>query len=561
MKTASFNLVDELWIPVTLADGFPGRTERSPAPRVSLREAFEHGGRIVDLRCYPHERIALMRLLICIAQRALDGPATEEEWQTCRADFAGKAVDYLEKNRDCFDLLGDGPRFLQARGSSDAGEVSVFRLRLIDKEGPALFDAHVQPETCMPREDLAVALVTYQSFAAGGWTGANIPDPDSKRTKKGDVKKVRESVEAGLCREGSSLHGFVLGQNMLNTVWLNMVCRSEIPAPMTWRLQAKPVWETGCDKSSDYPERDFKTEYLGRLVPLSRAIWLHDNLQTAELASGLRYGVFSDSKDQKTKRIKPGTHIREVSASIRLVDGKDDKPRLVSASEGGGVPKAAWRELHAVAVLGHSEKRGGPVALNHLRSSPDQELRLWCGALVGDQAKVVDVIESVFRFPSSLLEDADTAEVEDPKQCPGPNRTYRKGVDVAGDWEKRLRNAVKKYRKRLKDQDKGGGIQNRAATRYWTVLEQKAQPVLLHAVAVGGEGFIPGDKFWMAKSPWGIEVIRAARDAYEFACPHSTPKQLRAYAAGLRALFRKAAEKSADNGQEEESDSSDEEAS
>jgi hypothetical protein len=36
--------------------------------------------------------------------------------------------------------------------------------------------------------------------------------------------------------------------------------------------------------------------------------------------------------------------------------------------------------------------------------------------------------------------------------------------------------------------------------------------------------------------PWRDEVRKAAHDAYEFACPHGTPRQLRAYAAGLAVL-------------------------
>ena len=39
------------------------------------------------------------------------------------------------------------------------------------------------------------------------------------------------------------------------------------------------------------------------------------------------------------------------------------------------------------------------------------------------------------------------------------------------------------------------------------------------------------------KTPWGKALWRAARDAYERACPHDTPRQIRAYALGLRELF------------------------
>ena len=84
-----FNLASHRWVPVDLANGFPDRERRvredNGLPRVSLIEAFEHGGNIGDLRCYPHERIALTRLLICIAQRAMNGPEAESDWYGSRA--------------------------------------------------------------------------------------------------------------------------------------------------------------------------------------------------------------------------------------------------------------------------------------------------------------------------------------------------------------------------------------------------------------------------------------------------------------------------------------------
>jgi len=45
---------------------------------------FETGHQIQDLAVRPHERIALMRLLICIAQSALDGPEDYDDWNGCR---------------------------------------------------------------------------------------------------------------------------------------------------------------------------------------------------------------------------------------------------------------------------------------------------------------------------------------------------------------------------------------------------------------------------------------------------------------------------------------------
>jgi hypothetical protein len=312
---------------------------------------------------------------------------------------------------------------------------------------------------------------------------------------------------------------------------------------MTWDRSAKPVWEYGKTAVADFADSNIKTDYLGRIAPLARAVWLRDDHKNAESANGLPYGVFADSNDTKAKRIKPGTGIRELTASVQPGRQAQDKDRLISASAGGGVPKAIWRELHSIALLRRSGKRGGPIALEHLRAMSVQEAVLWCGALVGNQAKVGDVVESVFRLPVQLIEDADAVLVDDPRKGPGPNQTYRKGVNLAEYWAQRLRAAVFTYHLRLADDfskkqnsERGKKVQNHAATRYWTALEQAAETVLLHDVAVNSDKYWTNDANWMAKSPWGREVWKVAHDAYEFACPHRTPRQLRAYAAGLAVL-------------------------
>jgi CRISPR system Cascade subunit CasA len=546
MKTECFNLVDECWLPVTLGEDFPEAMRRhGKDPRVSLREAFEHGDKIVDLRCYPHERIALMRLLICIAQRALNGPEDENDWKKCKDRLASEALAYLDKHKDCFNLFGDEPRFLQAHGGGKPGQMPVFRLNLVDKDGTTLFDRHVQPGGRMEADSLAVALVMYQSFAAYGMTGGNEPSRAGKKTNAGKLRMERQFGEATLCRDGGALHGFILGANLRETIYANLVCRSQIARPMAWVRSDMPVWEYKNVDLAKLPEPEIKVSYLGRLAPLARAVWLREDRKTAEIANGVRYGVFADSKDAKTKKIKPGTGIRELTASIQAGKRQADKPRLVSALAGDGVPKAAWRELHSIAVLMHSAKRGGPVALEHVHAMAMQETVLWCGALVYDQAKVGDVIESVFRLPIRFLGDDDAASEGDPRKCPGPNKTYRAGVGLAGRWSDRLQRAVRAYYATFRGADLGNNVKNQAAMRYWTALEQVAEAVLLHDVALHSHKYWSNAPNWMANSPWGDEVKRAAAHSYNFACPHSTPRQLRAYAAGLAALSGEDRKKSA----------------
>jgi len=511
MKTACFNLVDETWLPVTLAENFPDAGQRGSLPRVSLRETFAHGDKIVDLRCYPHERIALMRLLICIAQRALNGPHDEDEWKRCRAETAKKAVRYLEDKKPYFNLFGDEPRFLQAKPRSKPKTFSTQKFRFIDEDATTLFDGHVQPGCRLSSAELTVGLVTFQSFAAGG-----------------RVEGASDSLPAGLCREGSALHTILLGGSLLETIWLNLIPMDEV-AENRALVFGDASW---------HGDKDANKSYLYRLAPTARNLWLADDGAFVEGRGGRKFLTFE----------RDG--VRELTAAIRTTRkaGRraSESEELVSATAGAGVPKAAWRELHALAVLRSSQHRGGPPALQHsitLRAANDNAAyRLWCGALIGGGkgrvAAVGDVIESVFRLPIQFLEDAEVALADDPRKCPGPNQTYRTGVKLAEDWSGRLQGAVYAYHAKLADAERGKKVKNQAAMRYWTALEHVAEPVLLHDVAVRSDRYWSNEAHWMARSPWGREVIRAAHDAYELACPHGTPRQLRAYTAGLTELYK-----------------------
>ncbi len=110
------NLTTEAWIPVVWRDGRPGT--------VSLREAFERGHEIQDLAVRPHERIALMRLLICVAQAALDGPADHDEWKSCRPRIAPAALDYLKRWKHAFELVWQRPAVLAGHQFEEAHEAS-----------------------------------------------------------------------------------------------------------------------------------------------------------------------------------------------------------------------------------------------------------------------------------------------------------------------------------------------------------------------------------------------------------------------------------------------------
>jgi CRISPR system Cascade subunit CasA len=131
---------------------------------------------------------------------------------------------------------------------------------------------------------------------------------------------------------------------------------------------------------------------------------------------------------------------------------------------------------------------------------------------------------------------------------------YEKGVRWAELTESHVMWAVSVYRKVLGDKLDRPEMRNRrrqirinAAAQFWTDIESVV-PRLLEVVAAPESLGFKAD--WH-KTGWGQSVWRAARAAYERACPHDTPRQIRAYALGLNALFAPRTE-SAEAGTEKE---------
>ena len=110
---------------------------------------------------------------------------------------------------------------------------------------------------------------------------------------------------------------------------------------------------------------------------------------------------------------------------------------------------------------------------------------------------------------------------------------------MGGESAFRLGRAVCTYHHELGDnldraefRDRRQQIQNKATAQFWTDMEQSVTQLL--NVAANPEQL--GMKSEWHKTDWGKAVWTAMRAAYEVACPHDTPRQMRAYALGLNTL-------------------------
>ena len=471
----TMNLTLDPWIPALRADG---RREL-----FSLQHLFAQAHELRDLAVKPHERIALMRLLLCIAQAALDGPADEAEWESCRSLIQPQVRNYLAKWKAEFELFGEGGRFLQARPGVLAEAVpamvneGIARLNLCLASGESnatLFDNSASDIRDFTSAQAALALLTYQCYS-----------PLLGRGYKGRSP----------CADESMLHSLLLGDNLLETVRLNLLTIETITDCYSPHGAGRPIWESPLTRKPSNADLELLTQsYLGRLVPLSRAIWL-DSPTSMTLANALVYEGLDDSG------------YREATATVVA---KDSKVALLSIRADRGI----WRELAAICIKGrHADQSSGPLAFRN--PFPSAGISIWVGAMIFPRrnAKIEDVIESVYSLPPGLFTDFGRA-------------AYEAGVTHAEEREGALIQCVKAYATTLKV---AAPAYDRARQQFWTRVEQ-------HLSALFDLARHPDLIQDLPNSAWGQAVEAAAREAYEQSCPRQTPRQIEAYAQGLRKL-------------------------
>lgn len=477
------NLTIDPWIPALRANG--------DRDLFSLQDLFAQAHELRDLAAKPHERVALMRLLLCIAQAALDGPADEAEWETCQPLIQPRVCDYLTKWKSAFELFGNGQRFLQVTNlkpgkESDEGNASTkLDLALATGNNSTLFDNLAGEERALREARLATSLLAFQCFSPGGrigvakWNGKDTPGNGSSNHAP--------------CTPSSMVHTFILGGSLLSTIHRNLLSKESAMYAYGAECWGMPVWEMPCDHDSDKAAQTNATHtYLGRLVPLSRTVHLHEGGRALVLANGLDYPIFPA--------------FREATATI--IKRKDELAVLPASTA-----RSLWRQLSAISVQRRAgaDAACGPLALNHVFDSTDTTL--WVGALVTDKAKIEDVIESAYAMPPGMFTELGRA-------------AYEQGVAHAEEREGVLTQAVKAYAAALKI---GAPAYDRARQQFWTRVEQ-------HLPSLFDLARNPDFVADLPNTAWGKAVVEAARAAYEQSCPRQTPRQIEAYALGLRKL-------------------------
>ena len=480
-----YNLIDEPWIPVLMKDG----TNRS----VTLGEVFADSVRaIVDLALNPYERVAVFRLLLCIAQAALGPERLKDEraWKVVKPLVGSISADYLKKWHDRFYLYGphaflqpDCISLVKVDGATPCEKLVI---RLSSGNKSTLYDHEaVGNARRLSNANLVLGFLVYQNFSSGGLSGQCV----------WDGVPTEKSIQGAPCRERSMLFSIVEGSSLLETVWLNLITDdwSRHSLKTEW---GRPFWEFATLSRADTTGNE-KT-LLGRLAPLSRAIKLTHDTPVCILGEGLSYPQIPAS--------------REPMASVKLQKGakKDEFSETYVSANPARMP---WRELSSILSIRETGGRKAALSIRHLTSLPDEKtFTLWTGGLYSEKAKEVETVEWKVRLSVGLLEETALAR-------------YQEAITLADRQRMSLYFAAAEYaRVMLVDDESRFSVP--AERLFWDILAQADQRKLVQDV-----------ESMTYLADWRNAIRFAAEDAYRRACPAMNARQMEAFAQGFAKLW------------------------
>ncbi|RMX15405.1 type I-E CRISPR-associated protein Cse1/CasA [Vandammella animalimorsus] len=380
MDERAFNLLDEPWLPVRLADG---RTEM-----LGLLEVFRRSSEITALaETAPPSLVAQYRLLLAILHRALSRahPQGWKDKERARWYRQGLPVDavcgYLEDWRERFWLFHPERPFMQVAALAEAEETcdkfkpwTQIALASANGNTPVVFDHACDSVPSAIDPALALnALLGFLQFTPGGL-----------------VKVLRDSDKAGALANTAAI--LPLGETLAKTLLLCLhpwrgeedLPAWERAAPTLSELRGKSILATG---SNDRYTRQSRAVLLRREAD-GRVQWLH-------FAAGLALEEDGNAPDPM--------------ASFRT--GSNGNPVRVSFVEG----RAFWRDL-PVLVPNPQKKNSQPAAVLSYAMTLHDELDfepvyqpLLVAGLASDQAKLLRWRLERISLPLALLEDADRA--------------------------------------------------------------------------------------------------------------------------------------------------------
>jgi len=517
------NVAFDPWIPVVTPSG-----ERQLA---SLSAVLAEGEKFADLAVRPHERVSLMRFFLCVAHAALDGPKDYAGWLEVPNRLPEAAAKYLNEWKDCLELFHKERPWLQVatlnpivvNKSNDDGQgqdwSTLNRLCFTRASGinTTLFDhpSNGGPPTQYSPGEIVLNLLTFQNFfVAGGkassrmWGTLEMKNPPNPR--------------GGPCSGKSILFTFLRGKNLLESIYLNLSTYGDLKliygGSSGWL--GRPIWEIPIASPSDNEAIVNATRtHMGRLVPQTRILRIHEDCKRVLFGAGFLYPKFQDEHN---------TFTPDLFATVILNTKRERE--LLSAKPNSSI----WRELHSLTVRSKAASGSSRGPLCFLNVPTTSSCDITADAMITNPrqaAEIVDFLESVFHIPAQLL-------------TLGGNIAYESEVKLAELFASRLNWAIEVYRGEIdggwEGRLKGAGtskwelkakLSTTANTHYWTTVEKNLSLLMAHIEALGTDGALP------TRDAWRKMLFSTACDAYRIACGQDTPRQIRSFAMGWQKLI------------------------
>lgn len=480
-----FNLIEEPWIPI------------ADHGRVSLRAVFGNP-EYRSLGGNPVQKIALLKLLLAIAQAAAT-PESRAEWQKLGSDaLARTCLNYLEKWHHCFYLYGEQP-FLQ---------MPTIKLAKLQSFGAVLPEVATgnttvlnqnQIERILAEDEKALLLLTLSGFALSGKKTDNsvvlTQGYAGKRNDKGKPSTGRPGPSVGHI---GFLHSFLLGHSLQQTIWLNLLSHADIRRLGLYQqgLGTAP-WEAMPQGEDCLVARKLRQSLMGRLIPLCRFCLLTD--------SGLHYSEGIAHPGYKDGIVDPSMAIN--------YSGKDPKALWADPE------KRPWRELAALlSFIDQSDGQGFQswqlrIGVDRARDETPA-FSIWSGGLrvssnAGEQyvSGSDDFVESQIWFSSEMM---------------GRNWFTQLKVEMKAldGLAKNLYGRVMAF---FKEQSVDGGKLAAQATQlFWQLCERDFQALV--------DSCNTADTTIVKRRQLRLRFASHVQQSFDLYCPKDTARQLDAWA-------------------------------
>jgi CRISPR system CASCADE complex protein casA len=399
--TQRFNLLDESWIRVTRLDGTPDE--------VSLLTLFREATDITGIHGeIASQDVAILRLLLAICHRAMDGPEDLDTWREYWEEperLGRDASAYLERYRERFDLRDPDRPFFQV--ADIQGTVSPISKMIIDTPKDLkrpLFTTRIGDGLeSLSWSEAARWLIHVHAFDPAGLRSGALGDP--RRNPNGTTPPNGPGWAGQL---GTT---YVTSNNLLKTMLLNVVPESFLSASIVDTETDLAPWELATPTSQCSETSSNPTGPVYCLTWQSRRVLLiGDDVHVA----GLFLGNGTKTSPQNLQTV-------ETMSSWRRSSAQEKKLRLPSVfmPVGHKSDVAFWRSLPSLIPQLTVSDTIPPTIIAFYQELMRRQLVPRVGIIpvhaVGisydppdKKTNVVELIDDVLSLPAGLLNPENT---------------------------------------------------------------------------------------------------------------------------------------------------------